>query len=177
MEILSTRRNASAPGLNGIPYKKSFAKNVLKKSKFLFKNFQAYFKRCEIPIQSRSAQEIYIPKVSSPSENKFSNFRPTALLNAEGKLFFSLVYKCQETHLIHNNKFINNSVQKGCMEKISGCWKHQFMVWYALKDARTKKSNLATMWLDIPNAYGSTSHKSIVFASHGYGISTVDQAY
>ena len=49
LEILLIRRNASAPGLNGIPYK--VYKKCSKKSKFLFKIFQATFKRCEIPIQ------------------------------------------------------------------------------------------------------------------------------
>ena len=142
-EILSTRRNVFAPGLNGIPYK--FYKKCSKINKFLFKIFQARFKRCEIPIQWRSAQEIYIPKVSSPSENKLSDFHPIALLNVEGKLFFSLVSKRLETHLIHNNKFINNSIQKGCMEKIPGCWEHLSMVWHALKEAKTQKSNLATI--------------------------------
>ena len=67
-EILSSRRNAAAPGLNGIPYK--VYKKCPKISKFLFKIFQTCFKRCEIPIQWRSAQEIFISKVSSPSENK-----------------------------------------------------------------------------------------------------------
>ena len=119
LEILSSRRNASAPILNGIPCK--VYKKYPKISKFLFKIFQACFQRCEIPIQWRSALEIYIPKVSSLSENKQSDFRPIALLNVEGKLFFSLVSKCLETHLIQNNKFINNSIQKGCMEKIPGC--------------------------------------------------------
>ena len=66
LEILSSHRNASAPSLNGITYK--VYKTCTKISKFLFKNFQACFKRCEIPIQWQSAQEIYIPKVSSPSE-------------------------------------------------------------------------------------------------------------
>ena len=76
-EILSSRRNASAPGLNGIPY--TVYKKCPKVSKFLFKNVQTCFKRCEILIQWRSAQEIYIPKVSSPSKNKVSDFRPIAL--------------------------------------------------------------------------------------------------
>ena len=48
-EILLTRRNASAPGLNDIPYK--VYKKCSKISKFLFKIFQACFKRCEITIQ------------------------------------------------------------------------------------------------------------------------------
>ena len=51
-DILSSRRNASAPGLNGIPYKVN--KKCPRISKFLFKIFQACFKRCEIPIQWRS---------------------------------------------------------------------------------------------------------------------------
>ena len=75
-----------------------------------------------------------------------------------------------ETHLIHN-KFINNSKQKGCMEKIPGCWEHLSMVWHALKEERARKSNLAVIWLDIANAYGSIPHKLIVFALHRYGVS------
>ena len=114
-EILSTHRNASASGLNGITYK--VYKTCSKINKFLFKIIQASFKRCEIPIQWRRAREIYIPKVSSPSENKLSDFRPIVLLNIEGKLFFSLVSKHLETHLIHNKKLINNSIQKGLWKR------------------------------------------------------------
>ena len=75
LKILLTGRNASVPGLNGIPYK--VYKNCSKISKFLFKIFQACFKRCEIPIQWRSAQEIHICKVSNPSENKL-RFSPNS---------------------------------------------------------------------------------------------------
>ena len=114
-EILLTRRSASAPGLNGIPYK--LYKKCSKISKFLFKIFQACFKRCEIPIQWRSDQEILIPKVSNPSDNKLLDFRPIALLNVEGKLFFSLVANRLETHLIYSNKFISNSIKKVVWKK------------------------------------------------------------
>ena len=169
LEILLTHRNASGPGLNGITYK--VYKKCSKISKFLFKIFQACSKRCEIPIQWRSAREIHIPKDSNPSENKLSDFRPIVLLNVEGKLFFSLVSKFLETHLIQSNKIINNSIQKGCMEKIPGCWEHLSMVWHALKEARALKSNLAVIWLDFANAYGSIPHKLIVFALHRYGVS------
>ena len=47
--ILATCRNASAPGLNGIPYK--VYKKCPKTRKFLFKIFQVCFKRCQMPIQ------------------------------------------------------------------------------------------------------------------------------
>ena len=57
------------------------------------------------------------------------------------------------------------------MEKIPGCWEHLSMVWHALKEARAQKTNLATIWLDIANAYKSIPHKLIVSALHGYGVS------
>ena len=57
------------------------------------------------------------------------------------------------------------------MEKILGCWEHLSMIWHALKDARAQKSNLAIIWLDIANAYGSIPHKLIAFALHRYGVS------
>ena len=63
-----------------------------------------------------------------------------------------------ETHLIHKNKFINISLQKCCMEKVAGCWEHLTIVWHALKEARARKSNLAVIWLNITNAYGSIAH-------------------
>ena len=122
-----------------------FLKKFSKINKFLFKNFQASFKTCEIPIPWRSAQEIYIPKVSSPSDNKVSDIHQIALLNVGGKLFFTLVSKRLETQLIHNNKFINNTIQEGCIEKIPDCWEYLSMVWHALKQARAQKSNLATI--------------------------------
>ena len=72
---------------------------------------------------------------------------------------------------MHNNKFINNSIQKDSMEKIPRCWEHLSMVWDALKEARAQKSNLAVIWLDIANADGSIPHKWIFFALHRYGVS------
>ena len=74
-----------------------------------------------IPLQWWSAKEIYIPKVNPPTAHNISDFHPIALLNVEGKLFFSLVSRHPEKHLINNNKFINKSVQKGCMEKVPEC--------------------------------------------------------
>ena len=68
-------------------------------------------------------------------------------------------------------KFIDNSIQKCCMEKIPGCSEHLSLVWHALKEARAKNSNLAVIWLDIANTYGSILHKLIVFSLHRYGVS------
>ena len=140
-------------------------------NKFLFKIFLSCMNKGIIPLQWRSAKEIYIPKVKPPTEHNISDFRPIALLNVEGKLFFSLVSRRLETHLISSNKFINKSVQKGCMEKVPGCWEHISMAWAALKEAKSKNLSLAKIWLDIANAYGSIPHKLIIFALHRYGVS------
>ena len=117
---------------------------------------------------AKSSRHIH-SKISSLSEEKLSNLCPIALLNVEGKLFFSLVFKRMETHLIHN-KFMQNSIQNGCMEKIPGCWEHLSMVYHALKEAGAQKSNLAFIWLDIGNAYGSILRKLIIFAIHRYSV-------
>ena len=104
-----------------------------------------------IPLQCQNAKEIYIPKVNPPTAHYISDFRPIPLLNVEGKLFFSLVSRYLEKHLISNNKFINKSVQMGCMEKVPGCWEHISIVWAALKEAKFKNLSLAAIWLDIAN--------------------------
>ena len=86
LTLLSTRRNASSPGLNFIPYK------VYKKSPqintFLFNVSKSCLKNCVVPIQWR---EIFIPKCKTPMESNIKDFRPIALLIMEGKLLFSLV--------------------------------------------------------------------------------------
>ena len=104
-QILSTRRNASAPGLNGIPYK--FYKKCPKINKFLFKIFLSCMNKGIILLQCRSAKEIYVPRGKPLTEHNISDFRPIAMINLEDKLFFSLVSRHLETYLISNNKFIN----------------------------------------------------------------------
>ena len=51
------------------------------------------------------------------------------------------------------------------MEKVPGCWEHLSMVWWSLKEACKTKANLATVWLDITNAYGYIPHKLIISAT------------
>ena len=44
------------------------------------------------------------------------------------------------------------------------------LLWSALKEARSSKSSLANIWLDIANAYGSIPHRLIFFALERYGV-------
>ena len=80
--------------------------------------------------------EFFILKTKPPSSSNIKGFCPIALLNVGGKLFFSLVSKRLENHVISYNKFINTTIQKGCIEKVPGCWEHMSMVWSALKEAK-----------------------------------------
>ena len=168
VSLLNTRRNGSSPGINGIPYK--VYKKCPKIMSFLFKIFKSCVKLSLVPIQWRIASEVYIPKVNPPTTSKIEDFRPIALLNVEGKLFFSLISKRIEDHILHKNKFINTSIQKGCMEKVPGCWEHMSLVWDELKDAKLKKANIAAVWLDIANAYGSVPHQLVFMALKRYGV-------
>ena len=124
-KIVNSRRNGSAPGINKIPYK------VYKKCpnicSYLFRLFKSCIKNCVVPLQWRMASEVYIPKNKNPDSTNINDFRPISLLNVEGKLFFSLVSKRIENHIFRNN-IIDKSVQKGCMERVPGCWEHMSVV-------------------------------------------------
>ena len=88
-----------------------------------------------IPLQWWSAKEIYFPKINPPTAHNISDFRPIALLNVESKLFFSLVSRRLEKHLINNNKFIKKVSTKGLYRKSS--WvlgTHISMVWAAISE-------------------------------------------
>ena len=168
MHIVNSRRNSSSPGINAIPYR--VYKKCPQICSFLFSICNLCLKHSFVPVQWRVATEVYIPKVKPPNPNNIKDFRPISLLNVEGKLFFSLISKRLECHIITNNKLINSSIQKGCMEKIPGCWEHMSMVWNELKSSKSQKGSLAAIWLDIANAYGSVPHQLIFFALRRYGV-------
>ena len=72
LQILSTWKNASDPGVNGIPYKVD--KKCPKINKFLFKFFLSCVNKGIIPLQWGNAKEIYIPKVNPPTGHNISHF-------------------------------------------------------------------------------------------------------
>ena len=50
------------------------------------------------------------------------------------------------------------------MAKVPRCWEYMYVVSRELKSAKVDKANIAAVWLDIANAYGSVSHQLIFFA-------------
>ena len=67
-----------------------------------FVNFSAIscscLKHSVVPLQWRYTMEHYIPKTKPPSPSNIKDFNPIALLNVEGKLFFSLISKLLVKH-------------------------------------------------------------------------------
>ena len=166
--ILKKKRNKSAPGINRIPY--TVYKRCPNLADYLFLIVNSCGLRKFVPLAGRAAMETYIPKVEKPVANCIGDFRPIALANVEGKIFWSLVSQRLISHLVDNNKIIDTSVQKGCLAKTPGVWEHVSMVWSALQKTRSAKEDLATVWLDIANAYGTIPHQLIFFALKRYGV-------
>ena len=166
--ILKRKKSASKPGPNKIPY------NVYKKcpelARFLLRILNAAFRSGHIPLCWRVNDGIMIPKVAAPVSSAIGDFRQIALLNVEGKLFWSLVADRLYKYLVVNNGFISAAIQKGSMRRVAGCWEHTAMMWSALKDAKKSKESMAVLWLDLANAYGSVPHKLIVFALRRYQV-------
>ena len=52
-------------------------------------------------------------------------------------------------------------MQKGGIAGIPGCLKHTGIVTQLLKEAKESKGDLAVLWLDMANAYGSIPHKLV----------------
>jgi hypothetical protein len=96
-------------------------------------------------------------KTCDPAE-----FRPIALTNTIGKIFFAVVAKRLENFMTAN-KFISNA-QKGFKAETPGCLEHSFTMFEALLDAKHSQRQVVVAWLDLKNAYGSVRHNLIQFA-------------
>ena len=166
--VLQKKRPGSTPGPNRIPY--TVYKKCPKIARFLFEVFKDVRRSRVVPLCWRVNDGIMIPKVDNPSSGVIGDFRQIALLNVEGKLFWSMVADRLYDFLVTRNEFVSPRVQKGSMRKVAGCWEHTAMVWSALKDARKNRKDVAAIWLDLANAYGSVPHKLIVFALRRYHV-------
>ena len=123
----------------------------------------------KIPIQWRVAEGVYIQKSATSNEKTITDFRPISLLNVEAKLFFAIQAKRLE-HYLRVNDYLDVSVQKGGIRGHCGVWEHVSTLWETIKDAKTCQKNLAVIWLDLANAYGSVPHAAISFALRWYHV-------
>lgn len=92
-----------------------------------------------------------------------NQFRGIALLNEEGKIFFSVMARRLSNYFLAN-KYIGTSCQKAGVPGFPGCVEYSMMIWEQIQTAKRNKSDLHVVWLDLANAYGSVPHQLIWYA-------------
>ena len=77
------------------------------------------------------------PQPSGPMDNP-ANFRPIALSNCEGKIFFALLWKAMLENMLKNS-FFDKRLQKGFLPGVAGCPEHSALriLADAIQDARS----------------------------------------
>ncbi|KAJ8350642.1 hypothetical protein SKAU_G00257720 [Synaphobranchus kaupii] len=158
-DVVRKARAASAPGPNGVPYK--LYKYCPGVRKILWKLLKVAWGKNIIPSEWQRAVTVFIPK--EQNSNSISQFRSIALLNVEGKIFFSIMAK-RLTSYLTSNSYIDTSCQKAGVPGFPGCVEHSAVIWEQIQRARREKSDLHVVWLDLANAYGSVPHQLINFA-------------
>ncbi|XP_077372334.1 uncharacterized protein LOC144033646 [Festucalex cinctus] len=155
-EVVRAARSNSAPGPSGVPY--VVFKRCPRLLKRLWRILRVIWRRGKVAQQWRHAEGVWIPK--EESSITIEQFRIISLLSVESKIFFSIVAR-RMTEFLLRNTYIDTSVQKGGVPKVPGCIEHTGVVTQLIREAREGKGDLAVLWLDLANAYGSIPHKLV----------------
>ncbi|KAL3976498.1 mitochondrial import inner membrane translocase subunit TIM8 [Sarotherodon galilaeus] len=167
-EVIKAARSASSPGPSGVPYLvykrcPELLRHLWKILKSTIKIIVCGSPRGRVADQWRYAEGVWIPK-EEDSKN-INQFRSISLLSVEGKVFFSVVSQRLTEFLLRNN-YIDPSVQKGGIPGVPGCLEHTGVVTHLIREAHENRGDLAVLWLDLTNAYGSIPHKLVEHALH-----------
>ncbi|XP_063436214.1 uncharacterized protein LOC134717649 [Mytilus trossulus] len=164
-EVVKKARTGSAPGYSGVPYK--VYKKCPKIHRKLWQLFRILWKKGTIPERWQKAEGCFVPKEKDSKD--ISQFRTISLLSVEGKIYFPVLANRMTKYMVENI-YIDTSMQKGGIAGFSGCVEHTSVLSQLIHEAKTGKKNLAVVWLDLANAYGSVPHKLIEMAMDHYHI-------
>ncbi|XP_038147774.1 uncharacterized protein LOC119787807 [Cyprinodon tularosa] len=164
-EVLKASRAASAPGPSGVPYK--VFKHCPRLLERLWKIFRAIWKRGKVPQMWKHAEGVWIPK--EENAKNIEQFRSISLLSVECKAFFKVISNRLMEFLLKNS-YIDTSVQKGGVPGVPGCIEHTGVVTQLIREARESRGDLAVLWLDLANAYGSIPHKLVELSLSRYHV-------
>jgi hypothetical protein len=159
------KSNGAAAGLNGlsyVPYKK--CSSIMRT---LHKITKKIYESKDIPEDWAQAFIVLLSKsddLDDPSE-----FRPIAITNTVGKIFFSVISDRLQKFMVEND-FIRKVTQKGFLSGVPGCLEHAFTLYEALRDAKEHQKQIVVAWIDLANAYGSVRHNLIQFALNWYHV-------
>ncbi len=155
-DFIRKARGRSAPGTNGISYR--VYKNCERLRRRLWRLLKVVWRKNHLPDSFLIAEGCFVPKQEDSSSLK--DFRTISLLNVEGKVFFGILAK-RLTQFLINNKYIDTSVQKGGVPGVPGCIEHNSVISKIIEDAKRNQGDLAVLWLDLTNAYGTVQHKLV----------------
>ncbi|KAJ8393294.1 hypothetical protein AAFF_G00061950 [Aldrovandia affinis] len=130
-QVIQRARSASAPGPNVTPYK--LYKNCPRVLKLLWTLMRVTWNKQSIPSEWQRAMAVSIPK--QQNAKTIEQFRSIALLNVEGKLFFSVMARRMTTYLMENN-YIDTSCQKAGVPGFPGCVEHASMIWEQIQTTK-----------------------------------------
>ena len=170
-DVIRKARAGSAPGPNGITYR--VYKNCPRLVTRIWKLFRTVWRRGKLAESWHRAEGCFIPKEEGSTE--INQFRTISLLNVEGKMFLAIVARRLSSHLL-KNKYIDTSVQKGGVPGIPGCVEHSSMITAIIREAKERGGDLAVIWLDLANAYGTIPHKLIAKMLEIYKIPSKTQS-
>ena len=91
------------------------------------------------------------------------------MLSIEGKIFYSILAK-RITEFLLKDEYIDTAIQKAGVSGFYGCLEHNNVITELIREAKEDKGNLAKVWLDLANAYGSVPHRLIERAMVQYHI-------
>nr|XP_055028991.1 uncharacterized protein LOC129418090 [Misgurnus anguillicaudatus]XP_055035306.1 uncharacterized protein LOC129423146 [Misgurnus anguillicaudatus] len=158
-DIVRTARTSAAPGPSGVPYK--VYKHCPRLLERLWRLIRVVWRRGKVAQQWRHAEGIWIPK--EENANDITQFRTISLLSVEGKIFFKILANRLSEYLMRNS-YIDTSVQKGGVPGMPGCLEHTGVITQLIREARENRGDLAVLWLDLADAYGSIPHKLVTTA-------------
>ena len=124
-------------------------------------------KERQIPRSWQSARIRLLSKSDDTSHP--SKMRPIAVLNVEGRIFFTIYQHKLAIYMLKNN-YMQQSFQKAFLGDVAGCIEHITLLSEALRDARERRRAICIAWIDITNAYGSIRHNFLQFALHWYHV-------
>ena len=158
----SNKASAGMNGLSYVPYKR--CPSIMLTLHFIVKRIWV---TKDIPEDWAQAFVVLLSK--SDILNDPSEFRPIAITNTVGKIFFSVISDRLQKFLVQNN-YLRRETQKGFLSGLPGCLEHSFTLFEALRDAKENQRQIIVTWIDLANAYGSVRHNLIQFALNWYHV-------
>lgn len=152
-EVVKGARTTSAPGPSCVSY--IVYKRCPRLLQRLWKILKMIWRRGRVLDQWRCAKGVWISK--EENSKNIEQFNTISLLSVEGKVFFSILSQ-QLTEFLLQNYYMDTSVQKGSIPGVPDSLEHTGIITQLIREAQEARGDMAVLWLDLNNAYGSIPH-------------------